>query len=92
MIQDINTYKVHHPTIKEITIGDKFVTRRGDIIEFIAFFDDDEFCFIFRYSVHDKESDYETYTSKLKYYDDNDIFEEDIKERYIPLKDKLNQL
>jgi hypothetical protein len=85
------TYKVQHLNIKEITVGDRFVTKAGDIIEFIRInisFDEQQFEYTF-YSLYYKH--YINYTSKLSYYQINESMH-DIKCRHITLKDKINSL
>jgi hypothetical protein len=86
------TYQVDHPTIKEITIGDQFVTEGGEIIEFVESLftsqTDTEFCFLFKST--QKQGVTYTYTIELGYWLLYGNDERDIKEKYIPMKDKLN--
>jgi hypothetical protein len=85
------TYKTNRPDIPYITIGDKFVTQGGSIIEFYKVDLGADYLFLFR-NINDPTHT-ESYTSSLKFLIDSDgngIF--DIKNRYIPLKDKLNQI
>lgn len=37
MNKEIKTYKTEHPTIKEISIGDKFVLNNGNIVTFVEY-------------------------------------------------------
>jgi hypothetical protein len=87
------TYKTKHSIIKEITIGEQFVTEGGEIIEFIELdssASNTEFCFIFKpISNHKKYFKY-SYTIELGYWLLYGNDERDIKEKYIPMKDKLN--
>jgi hypothetical protein len=88
------TYKVKHPTIKEITIGDQFVTEGGNIIEFVSYHINSH-PYIFEFRRINNTSLFLSeplYTKSLRYIDYGQRNYNDIKERYIPLKDKVNQL
>lgn len=37
MLKNLKTYKTNHPTIKEISIGDQFITYGGEIVTFIEY-------------------------------------------------------
>lgn len=63
------TYKTEHPTIKKISIGDRFVLNNGGIVTFIQY---------------EKEDAYWSFKTNIGWYN--------IKQRYITLKDKINQL
>jgi hypothetical protein len=95
------TYQTFHRTITEITIGDKFVTIGGNIIEFIGLTnkDDEDKYFNIRYpfefkifsDIHDYT---ENYSMSLTYYYPYEGVNHmlDIASRYATIKDKLNQL
>jgi hypothetical protein len=89
MIQDINTYKVKHPTIKEINIDEQFVTEGGKVVTFVGF----EGYGSYKFSYNDGQNVRLIHlSSTLKFWYNERLDHRNIKERYIPLKDKLNQL
>jgi len=95
------TYKTKHKDIPYVTIGDKFVTNDGSILEFVDtnaedYGYDKTYPFIFR-TINTNNADYyanlEDYSIKLTIYETiSKIQDSDIKCRLIPLKDKLNQI
>lgn len=43
------TYETNHPIIKKISIGDRFINNRGDLLEFFEYNEDsDRYMFIFK--------------------------------------------
>jgi hypothetical protein len=92
------TYQTDHPTIKEITIGERFITRNGDIIEFIGLTNGNDFTYHgdrypFEFRIFTDSSDYlEHYSKHLKYYYNEEIDDIDILYRTVSIKDKLTIL
>jgi hypothetical protein len=89
------TFKTCNKDIPYITIGDKFVTNDGNIVEFVEtnnenFTYDTSYPFVFK-SLDTNHTD--DYSIRLTIYENIITYDDlDIKCRYIPLKDKLNQI
>jgi hypothetical protein len=82
------TFQTDHPTIKEITIGDRFITHNDEIVEF-ASYDGSIVPFLFENISYTKGRFKLAWVYKNLRYD---MIHFNIKDRYIPLKDKVNQL
>lgn len=85
----MKTYEVIHPTIKEIVVGDKFITNEGHIVKFI---EEDKFISDFKFLMIELNNASYTeriYNDKLQNYT---LRDRDIKYKCISLKDKINLL
>jgi hypothetical protein len=107
MNQDQRTFQTDHPTIKEITIGDRFITHNGDTVVFVIYKkmhqnDRVPFGFVFQEILNDVKHRIDDLL--YRHEDDidfrwycNKLFSKkngiyDINRRYIPLKDKIDLL
>jgi hypothetical protein len=83
-------YQTNHPIIKEITIGDIFVTKNNILIKFIRTEDELNLkSFKFRFEYVSTRNTTTHYDRELKHWCDENY---DIKSMYISLKGKLYQL
>lgn len=78
------TYKVDHPLIKEIYMGDKFLLNNGEIVTFVKYTEDT----IFHYIMSNRRS----YTKRLTAWVYNVEAPEDIKYKLPSLKQKIDLL
>jgi hypothetical protein len=88
------SYKTDHPTIKEITIGEQFVTNDGTTVQFVSYIQKiTEFVFQFKLvDTNAIDSLQWRYKKSLKYSYQGTIHKNDIKAKYISLKDKIDAL
>jgi hypothetical protein len=94
--------KTKHPTITQITMGEQFLLNNGDIVTLFSIYESTGSAFPFEsnslpllypYQFYNINVDrIDTYSTNLRF----DILDENnklnIKCKYIPIKDKLNQL
>lgn len=78
------TYKTDHPTIKELSIGDKFELENGTIVTFIYYDGDDK---LYPFKMNNT-----WYTSNLKYVYGIQFHYKNIKYKLPKLKDKIDML
>lgn len=101
----MTTFKVDHPTIKEISFGDMFITIDNEIIEFYS---DDPYDEITPYTFLKIPKEAFVYENLVEFFDNLDYEERTyyclthelqhehfgyyVKGRYLTLKDKINLL
>jgi hypothetical protein len=86
------TFKTDHPIIREIAIGDQFVTRGGLYAVFFKVNLSDIYPFIFKFNKDDYYYETSPYTKKLTYFENLEVNKYDIISKCIKLKDKLSIL
>lgn len=72
------TYKTDHPTIKEITIGDQFITYGGDVLRFEELSNN---ATLYIYGFKNNRGHMFQYTMKLKFISSSIYSEKDIKDK-----------
>jgi hypothetical protein len=93
--QKQSTYKVEHSIIKEITIGEQFVTLNGEVVEFIGIDSSPTnagYCFVFECKTINKNQMIYTYSLELGYWIMYGNDPRDIKDKYINMKEKIGIL